>query len=235
MRDKKDYFTNSRIQGNIDGKGSCCPELDIWEANGRATQIAPHPCSKEGPYACSGDECGKNGVCDKSACGYNPYEVGNHDYYGKDMTVDTTRPFTVVTQFKANDAGDLAEYHRLYIQDGEVIKNAATNISSLPDTNYIDDEYCKAVEGTEQYFKHGGAKGMGGAMSRGMVLAMSIWWDETDFMQWLDGGKSGPCGKKEGDPENIKKTQPDSRVVFSKIKWGDIGSTFKKNNKKCSP
>ena len=27
--------------------GSCCAEMDIWEANGHATQWTPHPCSKE--------------------------------------------------------------------------------------------------------------------------------------------------------------------------------------------
>lgn len=55
-------------QGNINGSGVCCNELDIWEANSRATHIAPHPCNVPGLYACdaSGEDCGENGVCDKS-------------------------------------------------------------------------------------------------------------------------------------------------------------------------
>ena len=30
--------------------GSCCPEMDIWEANSRATAYTTHPCSTEGQY-----------------------------------------------------------------------------------------------------------------------------------------------------------------------------------------
>lgn len=165
-------------------------------------------------------------MCDQNGCGYNPYRNGNHDYYGLEMTVDTTRPFTVVTQFHANDAGDLAEYHRLYIQDGEIIQNAATNVSDLPDVNYMNDEYCEASGGTEQYFNLGATKAMGESMSRGMVLAMSIWWDDGGDMLWLDGGDAGPCNATVEDPEVIREVEPYPSVVFSQIKWGEIGSTF---------
>lgn len=60
--------SNTPVQGNINGSGVCCNELDIWEANARATHIAPHPCNVPGLYACDadGEDCGDNGVCDKS-------------------------------------------------------------------------------------------------------------------------------------------------------------------------
>lgn len=62
------WTSDTLVQGNINGSGVCCNELDIWEANARATHIAPHPCNVPGLYACdaNGDECGDNGVCDKS-------------------------------------------------------------------------------------------------------------------------------------------------------------------------
>ena len=40
--------------------GACCAEMDIWEANSRATAYTPHPCSIVGPYTCDGVECGDN-------------------------------------------------------------------------------------------------------------------------------------------------------------------------------
>merc|ERR1711920_1220832 len=44
---------------NVDGAmGFCCTELDIWEANREATAFTTHPCSVQGPYACTGVDCG---------------------------------------------------------------------------------------------------------------------------------------------------------------------------------
>ena len=40
--------------------GACCAEMDIWEANSKATAYTPHPCSLTGPYTCEGIECGDN-------------------------------------------------------------------------------------------------------------------------------------------------------------------------------
>jgi cellulase len=229
-------FTTPFINGeaNIEGYGSCCNELDIWEANSRATHLAPHPCNQTALYKCEGDECAFDGVCDKNGCGYNPYGVGNKDYYGAGKTVDTSKPFTVVTQFPADDAGNLKEYHRLYIQNGKVIKNAVVQLDYAPKQDFANDEYCEKT-GAARYMDLGATEGMGAAMSRGMVLAMSVWWDEGGNMQWLDGGNSGPCDATEGAPSNIRNIQPDAAVTFSNIKWGEIGSTFKGEGNSTTP
>lgn len=165
--------------------------MDIWEANARATQIAPHTCNQTGLYECSGEECAFNGVCDKNGCGYNPYVLGNKEYYGTGYTVDTTQPFTVVTQFPADENGGLKEIRRLYVQDGKVLANAAVNVTGPPDVDYIDDEYCTAT-GATRYMELGGNTEMGEALERGMVLIFSIWWDEGGYMNWLDSGNAGP-------------------------------------------
>lgn len=177
-------------------------------------------------YQCKGEECEFDGVCDKNGCAYNPYRIGNPDYYGLGLEIDTTRPFTVVTQFPSRRS-KLTEIHRLYIQDGKVFENAPVNVPDIPEVDFMNDEYCDAT-GSERFMDIGAMRVMGEAMSRGMVLAMSIWWDEGGFMQWLDGDGAGPCNKTEGDPDNIRKIQPDSTVTFSNIKWGEIGSTFKR-------
>lgn len=140
------------------------------------------------------------------------------------MTVDTSRPFTVVTQFPTDSSGALNEIRRLYIQDGKIIQNAV--VKGSEPLNYLNDDYCKTAGGT-QYLALGGTKGMGAAMSRGMVLAMSIWWDGGSNMNWLDSGNAGRCSSSEGNPSNVIKVQPDTAVTFSNIKWGEIDSTYK--------
>jgi cellulase len=198
--------------------------MDIWEANSKATQIAPHTCNQTGLYECTGDECGSNGVCDKNGCGYNTFVVGDKEFYGTGLTVDTSRPFTVVTQFPAVK-GTLQQIRRLYVQDGKVIQNAAVNVTGPPAINYIDDDYCIA-SGATAFMNLGAVEGMGKALTRGMVLIFSIWWDTSGFMNWLDTGNAGPCNVTEGNPTVIQAVQPQPVVTFSQIKWGELGSTF---------
>ncbi|OAA58934.1 glycoside hydrolase family 7 protein [Niveomyces insectorum RCEF 264] len=175
-------------------QGSCCNEMDILEANSMATAMTPHPC--------------KGSTCDKNGCGYNPYASGQRNFWGPGKTVDTSKPFTVITQFAAS-GGRLSQITRKYIQNGRQISGGGT-ISN-----------CGAEGAT------GGLAGMGDALGRGMVLAMSIWNDPQQQMSWLDAGMNGPCGSGQGSPATIQSQHPDTHVVFSNIRWGDIGSTTK--------
>ncbi|KFY22796.1 hypothetical protein V491_02715 [Pseudogymnoascus sp. VKM F-3775] len=45
-----------------------------------------------------------------------------------------------------------------------------------------------------------------------------------------NNNSSGPCDATEGDPKNIVKIEPNPAVVFSNVKWGEIGSTFSGRN-----
>ncbi|KFY44339.1 hypothetical protein V494_01523 [Pseudogymnoascus sp. VKM F-4513 (FW-928)] len=151
------------------------------------------------PHPCKGDNC------DSGGCGFNPYASGQPDFYGVGKTVDTGKTFTVVTQFTAS-GGVLSQITRKYIQNGQQIDSGV--ISS-----------CGSVDGT------GGMPGMGESLGSGMVLAMSIWNDAAQNMGWLDAGGNGPCTDGEGSPSNIEAQHPDTHVIFSNIRWGDIGST----------
>jgi cellulase len=209
--------------------------MDIWEANSRASHVAPHTCNKPGLYLCEGDECSKaTGVCDKDGCAWNPYRVNVTDYYGNTnkFKVDTSRPFTVVTQFPANKKNKLEKIHRLYVQDGKVIESYTVDAPGLPKTDSLTDEFCQAT-GAKKYLELGGTEGMGDALSRGMVLAMSIWWDEGGNMNWLDAAEAGPCNLTEGNPANITKVEPNPEVTYSKMRWGEIGSTYGKVKGLC--
>ena len=190
--------------------------MDIWEANRVATQHAPHTCSTDSLFGCTGDECTKAGLCDKNGCGKNPYRT-NKDYYKSKGKVDTSKTFTVVTQFHADKDGTLKSIQRKYVQNGKVIEDTTPLL--------MDDEYCAATGATD-YLRLGGTKGMGGALTRGMVLAMSVWWDEGGFMNWLDSGDAGPCNATEGDPKVIRTVEKAPSVIFKNIKWGEIDSTY---------
>ncbi|KAK4186027.1 endoglucanase EG-1 [Podospora australis] len=221
-------------EGNLEGYGACCNEMDIWEANGRSTHVAPHTCNVTGPYLGTKEESAFEGVCDKNGCGWNPYRVNITDYYGNSdkFQVDTRRPFSVITQFPADKKGKLTSIKRMYVQDGKLIQSHTVRKEGLPEVDALTEEFCAAT-GSRKYLGLGGTVGMGEALSRGMVLALSIWWDEGGFMQWLDGAKdgAGPCSATEGDPKNIVKVEPYPEVTFSKLRWGEIGSTFEEEKK----
>ncbi|EPS37981.1 hypothetical protein H072_8306 [Dactylellina haptotyla CBS 200.50] len=236
-------------KANFDFKyGACCQEMDIWEANSRASAFTPHPCSTRGLFKCSGADCGsgsdrQQGICDMDGCDYNPFRLGVKNFYGRgpEFTVDTTKKMTVVTQFITKnglDRDELVEIRRLYVQNGVVVANAAANLTGMPNYDSISDAYCeKEVEvlggsGTNEL--RGGSKVMGEAFERGMVLAMSLWWDTGSYMWWLDGKnpgdpesqRRGPCNTEvESTPAYIQANYQPS-VVFSNIKLGDFGTTY---------
>lgn len=109
----------------VGGHGSCCAEMDIWEANSVSTAVTPHSCSTIEQSRCDGDSCGGTysgdryaGVCDPDGCDFNSYRMGVKDFYGKGKTVDTSKKFTVVTQFVGS--GESMEIKRFYVQGGKV-------------------------------------------------------------------------------------------------------------------
>lgn len=79
---------------------------------------------------------------------------------------------------------------------------------------------------------------MGGAIGRGMVLALSVWDDHAVNMLWLDstfptdkdatapGVARGTCSTTSGAPTDLEANAPNSQVIYSNIKIGPIGSTF---------
>lgn len=163
--------------------------------------------------------------------------MGNTSFYGPGKIVDTTKPVTVVTQFLGNP---LREIKRFYVQNGVVIPNSVSNIAGVTG-NSITTEFCdasKAAFGDVDPFKRlGGMANMGEALGKGMVLAMSLWNDHYANMLWLDstypidktapGGPRGTCPTDGGKPAQTEAQYPNAQVVFSNIKFGPLGSTFK--------
>jgi cellulose 1,4-beta-cellobiosidase len=226
--------------------------MDIWEANKISEAYTAHPCSLDGPTRCEGKDCGDGaagrteGVCDKDGCDLNPYRVNVKDFFGPgtNFKIDTTKKFTVVTQFHTDDKtanGTLSEIRRVFVQDGIVHEHPMSNTGEGKQYDSISDEMCDAFKGvfgdTNTFKKHGGLAQMGKAMAGdGMVLVMSIWDDHEANMLWLDstdpptkttiGGPRGTCPTTGGKPADVEKNHPDAHVIFSDIKVGDIGSTY---------
>ncbi|KAI8629190.1 glycoside hydrolase family 7 protein [Xylariaceae sp. FL1651] len=229
----------------IGNMGSCCAEMDIWEANSMGAAYTPHPCTNSAQHVCTEDSCGGTyssnryaGDCDPDGCDFNSYRMGNTNFYGKGMTIDTTKKITVVTQFLTS-GGSLSEIKRFYVQNGKVIPNSQSTISGVTG-NSITQPFCDAQKtafgDTNVFDQKGGLAGMGKALANDMVLVMSLWDDHSVNMLWLDstyptdstkpGAARGACPTTSGVPADVESQSAGATVIYSNIKFGPINSTF---------
>ncbi|KAF7363194.1 Glucanase [Mycena venus] len=222
--------------------GTCCPEMDVWEANSISAAYTPHPCTILGQSTCTGTTCSAanstQGTCDQAGCDFNSYRMGDTTFYGPGLTVDTTQKITVVTQFIGSP---ITQINRFYVQNGVVIPNSNSEIAGVTG-NAISDSFCAAQKtafgDTNTFAQKGGLAGMSQAASAGMVLVLSIWDDYAADMLWLDapyppnkspsapGVTRGTCSASSGAPTQVESQSPNAQVVFSNIKFGSINSTF---------
>jgi cellulose 1,4-beta-cellobiosidase len=171
--------------------------------------------------------------------------MGDTSFYGPSKTVDTTKPFTIVTQFitaDGTDTGTLSEIKRFYVQNGKTIPNSATSITGVSTLNYITDAWCAAQKtafgDTNDFAAQGGLAQTGASFKQGTVLVLSIWDDYGANMLWLDsdypttksattpGVARGTCATTSGVPSDVEKSASNASVTYSNIKFGPIGSTF---------
>lgn len=181
-------------------QGVGCAEFDFWEANRFSTLVTAHACSTTGQFG------GKNpsGSCDSNGCGYNTY-WDDKSFYGPGSTVDTTKKFTVVTQFLTN-GGSLSEIKRKYIQNGRTIESPG----------WLESKRCNNSN-------YSLAK-MGQSFEKGHVIVFALW-DSDSGLAWLDSGSAGPCTDSES-ASYVEQHYPDATIVFSDIKFGPIDSTY---------
>jgi cellulose 1,4-beta-cellobiosidase len=225
--------------GNL---GTCCPEMDLWEANSISTAYTPHPCTTAGQTSCTGTACGGpdnryGSICDPDGCDFNSFRQGNKTFYGPGLTVNTNSKFSIVTQFIGNP---VTEIKRFYVQNGRLIPNSANNIPTMNNAgNSLTAGWCDAQKtafNDTRSFQNKG--GFGGMFKKPQVLALSIWDDLYAHMLWLDsnyptngsastpGVARGTCPTSSGDPEPTRSQYANSQVIYSNIKFGPINSTF---------
>lgn len=80
------------------------------ESNSHSFALTPHPCENNEYHVCETTSCGGTysedrfaGSCDANGCDYNPYRMGNTDFYGAGKVVDTTKKFTYVASLASLD------------------------------------------------------------------------------------------------------------------------------------
>lgn len=117
---------------------------------------------------------------------WSRYRHGNTDFYGKGKTVDTSKKFTVVTQFHGSGS-NLDSISQYFIQDGKKIEVPGSK--HVKDGSKIDAEFCDAAKDVfkdnRRFQDMGGLKQMGDATGKGMVLVMSVWDDVSRIPKGL--------------------------------------------------
>lgn len=239
------------VNAGTGNNGICCNEMDVWEANSISTAYTPHPCDGTQSALCSGTACGGQdnrygSICDPDGCDFNSFRMGDTSFYGPGKTVNTNSKFTVVTQFitdSGSASGNLKEIRRLYVQNGKVIQNSKVNIPGMSSSlDSITSNFCSTAKtafgDTDSFGKHGGLGGISKAMNAGMVLVLSVWDDHTANMLWLDsnyptdasatkpGIARGTCSTSSGVPSDVESSAASAQVIYSNIKFGDIGTTY---------
>ncbi|KAA0201485.1 Glycosyl Hydrolase 7 [Hyalella azteca] len=249
------YLRYSNGQVNLDVSseyGICCVEMDIMEANRWAATVTTHGCTAEGYFVCNGVDCGDGanffeGVCDKSGCDYSSARQNNRYFFGGNdtFTVDSSQPFTVITQFltdDGSDSGKLVEIKQIWIQNGVEIPVPFANWGYTNDYNSITEEFCAASKTMfgefNDFAEQGGLESLANAFDNGVVMAFAFWEDPSTYMQWLDsisppdadpeapGAYRGPCPLDAGKPEDNHVNYADAYHTISDIKIGTIGSTY---------
>merc|ERR1712151_1162420 len=235
--------------------GTCCTELDLWEANSISTAYTMHSCSVDGQTRCEGIDCGDNagavtpeahrfeGVCDKNGCDFATNRLGEKSFYGpgSNFQIDSTKKMTVVTQFitdDGTDSGKVNEVRRFYVQDGKKIETPTVTLQGN-EYNSITTDFCQdwvatTKDGTN-FIQKGGFDAVDQALEKGVVLVMSLWDDHFANMLWLDSiyptdstdptNYRGSCSKSSGVAADVEANAASSHVIFSKIKTGKIGTT----------
>jgi cellulose 1,4-beta-cellobiosidase len=239
--------------------GACCNEMDIWEVNSISAAYTPHPCTSAGLNKCTGTACGGSdnrygSICDPDGCDFNSYRMGDKTFYGKGLTVDTSKKFTVVTQFITDSgtaSGTLSEIRRLYVQNGVVIQNSKVNVPGMDAYDSVTPAFCDAQKSafgdTTSFQDKGGFAKMSAGLANGMVLVLSVWDDHAVNMLWLDstyptdadpsqpGIARGTCSTSSGAPTDVESNAANSQVIYSNIKFGDIGTTYTGGSSTTTP
>lgn len=219
---------------NVEKRGMCTAEMDLWEANSMATQFTPHPARHKFTYVCATEkECAEGqyrysvGV-DRDGADYNPYRLGKTTFYGpgSGFTINTLQPFTVTTQFKVDANRTLVEIVHLFTQNGKTVIGGVLN-------DGIVAEHKLKFKENNKFASLGGMRKMGfGFSDGGMTLLFSLWDDFSVNMKWLDsvyppkstapGAKRGPCPENSGVPSETRVKFPDTQVIYSNVIVGPI-------------
>ncbi|KAJ3026962.1 hypothetical protein HDV00_011476 [Rhizophlyctis rosea] len=169
-------------EGYCDGQ-NFCNEMDLMEANVGSQAYTPHPCT---------DLKQESGVSKCDPWGPSDNAYNNHAaLYGPGKHIDTTKPFTITTQF----AGTGISY---------VARQWLTQGSHVLRMNDVDDQY---AHDHDQFWRNTNASipipaptvcptcdynNIEASYKLGAALIFSFWGSGGEGMSWLDGGAKNP-------------------------------------------
>ncbi|CAI4217147.1 unnamed protein product [Parascedosporium putredinis] len=207
--------SSNDANAGVGAMGACCAEIDGVQRARLRTH--PHPCKDNNYHICENDTCGGtysedryNGLCDANGCDYNPYRMGNPDFYGIGKTVDTSKKFTVVTRFEEN------KMSQFFVQDGKKIEIPAPTFEGLPDSSAITPEFCDTAFEVFDDFNRFNDVGGWPLLNDALRIPMK---------EGTPGAARGPCAQDSGVPADVEANFADAAVVWSNIRHGPIGST----------
>ena len=125
--------------------GTCCTEIDLWEANRISAAFTTHTCTTKGdtPGMCHGTKCDdsgedrSSGVCGKNSCDIQAWRFGVRNFYGpRDrFKVNSAKPVTVTTQFLTDDgtgSGTINKFKQFYTQNGKTVDHSMCTVNGKP-------------------------------------------------------------------------------------------------------
>jgi len=222
-------------EANTGRYGHCCSELHLWRANAQKASMSMHPCSVDKATRCQGDACGSTtswGLCQgRGGCELPALGRSGDNLFGGGGSIDTTKPFTVVTRFLTDDGSDTGELfgiQRFFVQDGRIIDNVADDSGGAA----VTEAYCMAQMATSGGRQRRGSEmwngqslhSLGEALDRGMVMVLALE-DESGGPELTAAGTHlVPCPVDAGEPA-ARTAYPESSVRYWGFRHGPIGST----------
>merc|ERR1712222_91161 len=112
---------------------------------------------------------------------------------GTDYTINTNKPFGVITEFRERD-GELDGMYQYYLQNGKTIHPPDYGFGS---DNVMDNDFCKKVlsqDGEKPYFfDHGGMPQFSKAVKKGMTMVTQPLCGKHTLMHASTSGMSAPA------------------------------------------
>ncbi|KAE9382158.1 carbohydrate-binding module family 1 protein [Stipitochalara longipes BDJ] len=194
--------------------GSCCTEMDIWEANSISSAFTPHSAKHASQTICTGNACRGAGSSNRyggsinlDGYNFNSYPIGDTTFYDPGITIDTTKVFTIVNQFLTDTgtpSGTINQIKRFYVQNGVIIPNSISTIARVT-SNSITTDFYNAQKILDSDYP------------------------TTADPTTLDTSRRN-CSTSSGVPATVEAASPNAYVIFSSIKVGPINSTFSASN-----
>lgn len=172
--------------------GACCHTIVLWEGNLESTDYHWSPCLPPWYHKCDDDKCATR--CFAFGCRWNPNGNKMKPFYGPGPTntIDSKKPFSVVTQFFIQQtpkaACILKTRATYYIQDGKIFRSAPSDYRPNGALfNTMNKQFCKKMASDFKWGKRWKRAGTWWQRGRGnmykMVPVFSIFRDVSVLLQ----------------------------------------------------